>query len=277
MSRRKNKRNGFTLLELQIASVLLVLILVVTGVIFYFGLASIRYLHDALKVYTSATNAMKVITHEVMQSNCYGDDIGANFSPGDNSFYGAVQSYIHGLEDVWSSANPPAGSGLNGTDSMAALIFTPIMTTDPPSQWPPVGVANSQDDGIFLRQAPPSSSERAEASMIAGEFGEHDSVMIYLNDDGRGVGTFELMILRADATPAWPTGADLIIAEKITELRFYPVAYNCVGVTIAVRGDAVGFLGGGDLDRVAEIRLSKVITLRCAPDEPVLQDAGGLW
>ena len=76
---RRNK--GFTLMELQMSAVLMVVILIATGIIFYFSLAAIRYLHDASVVYANATNAMKAITDEVMRSNCYGHTLGPLYVP----------------------------------------------------------------------------------------------------------------------------------------------------------------------------------------------------
>ena len=99
------KKRGFTLLELQMASVLMIVVLIATGVIFYFALASIRYLHDAAMVFSNANSAIKALTGEIIVSNCYGNAQGGgpDFKPvygSGTDLYLRQTSQIHGAATI---------------------------------------------------------------------------------------------------------------------------------------------------------------------------------
>ena len=119
-----SKKRGFTLLELQMASVLMIVVLIATGVIFYFALASIRFIHDAAMVYSNANAAMKTLTNEIMVSNCWGNGQGGGFATPQYSFYG-IDGYVHGIEQDIIGSGTEANFGFGwmptyggGTDAL---------------------------------------------------------------------------------------------------------------------------------------------------------------
>ncbi len=254
------KRNkGFTLLEVQISALIMVIVLIASGVIFYFALSSIRYLHDAFAVYTNATTAMKVITNEVMVSNCYGSNNGGpGYVPDVDSFYGAA-GYIQ---------VGPAVSGQNAHDSFV--------------QMPSLGGVNDRvvtaigGTGLFLRQVTPPSDIRSDRSDSPGDFPWHEEVRIYRQNIG---GRPKLVIERFD--PNSPGGAStviapLVLADNVTMFDFEPIAYNMVHVFLTVEGDVIDpdpAAGGAALH---SLTLSKAITLRCAPSVTPIPD-GVSW
>ncbi|MCG2712192.1 MAG: type II secretion system GspH family protein [Candidatus Omnitrophica bacterium] len=236
------KKRGFTLLELQMASILMVVVLIATGVIFYFALASIRYLHDAFTVYSSASAAMKAITDEVMVSNCYGNDLGGPLSTPDFSFYG-FNGYIHGIEqDDPTSAPAP----LSGEEAQNSLLWMPRFSA-------------IDNDNLYLRQ----SSQEAVPD-VAGDFPFHASLVFYLATDPV-TGISGLYVDRQDASAAipMPMGGTLV-APYVTAFDFEEIDYNCLSVRITVQGPVV-YPGSGAI--VHEVVLGKMITLRCAPNK----------
>ncbi|MBU4479369.1 MAG: hypothetical protein KKH34_09850 [Candidatus Omnitrophica bacterium] len=233
---KKNKK-AFTLLELQIASLMMVLVLVATGVIFYYTLAIVRYMHDAFEVFYNANAAIKVFQDEVMVANCYGSRAGGGTPP-----------YV------------PAANSYYGTNGPAFNAY----------QWMPTlnGLAAEWTDALFLRSAVQTSTERGELSPPAGDFNNHECVVIYR---WTGLGEINtLQVARQTGGAAAAAGGGLIVARHVTDLRFRPIAYNCLAIRVTVTGtvpnpmhDPLIPATGGP--RVYSITLSKMITLRCAP------------
>ena len=241
------KRNkGFTLLELQIASLVMVVVLVATGVIFYFALASIRYLHDAFTVYTNATTAMKIITQEAMLSNCYGSSALGNpgYTANPDSFYG-VSGYIQ---------EGPAGT-VSGEEALYAYMTMPSLGGSNAM----VSTDGSYMSGLYLRQVTQASSQRGDVSNAAGDFPWHETVQIY-RDDTVEPGKIKLMIERYD--PQSTTTTTQVIADNVTRFDFQPIAYNMLHVFLTVEGTVPDPWGSGTMH---SLTLSKAITLRCAP------------
>lgn len=253
------RSNAFTLIELQIASMLMIVVLVATGVIFYFALASIRYMHDAFVVYANATSAIKAVSDEVMLSNCYGSVQGADVSipqPAD-SFYASMGGYVHGM--MTDGSAPPGGYaalGLSGQTAYDSLMFMPDYSA---------GGGNV----LYLRQATQVSAPMGTTvPAVAGDFPAHDSIAFYLADVG-GVSTLQLAHqVGGGSVGSGGGGGDLRVAEYVTAFGFSPVSYNCLTVFLTVTGTVPSPLGG----EVHVVNLTKVITLRCAPArEPWLE------
>ncbi|MFH1063000.1 MAG: hypothetical protein V1747_08995 [Candidatus Omnitrophota bacterium] len=241
------KNQGFTLLEVQISAMLMIVVLIATGVIFYFALASIRYMHDAFAVYTNATTAMKLITDEVMRSNCYGSAQGPGAANPPFSFYGPG-GYIH-------------QGGVSGEEAINAYFLMPTLVGSNAL----VVSGTSWGTGFFLRQATQASTIRAEAADVAGDFPAHEIVQIYRQWDVSA--TMLQLVVDREATGAQ------IIANNVTQFDFQPIAYNAVHVILTVEGTILDPLGGGIRH---SITLSKQITLRCAPSLPPIPD-GVSW
>lgn len=224
------QKNGLTLIELQISALLMIFILVATGVIFYFALVSILYIQDAFSVYYNANTAMKLITQEVMRSNCYGS------AQNRSGAIPAADTY-HILDHggVWSEM-PTLGGNL-GERSCTTTLGT----------------------GLYLRQATQAASITGTVSDVAGDFSAHEIACIFLDDVNR-----ELRIARNVGIYAPVQGDGFLVATDLTEFVFVPVSYNCVAVRIIAEGRANPWTGD-----INNIRLSKLITLRCAPGEPL--------
>ncbi|MBU1044660.1 MAG: hypothetical protein KJ915_09735 [Candidatus Omnitrophica bacterium] len=248
---------GFTLIEVQISAMLMVVVLVATGVIFYFSLATIRYMQDAFSVYTNASTAMNLITNEVIRSNCYGSWTAPAHAQPVGSFYGA-----NGYQQELS----PGVFGLDAANSYNADM-------------PTLGDSNAMNvcdmtvgTGLFLRQATQASFIRGDLSDVAGDFPSHEKVQIY------GENYFDpewtrnrLMIDRNDGNPPQA------IADNLIQFDFQPIAYNCVHVLLTVEGMVDDPMAGVGVRR-HRITLSKQITLRCAPSvTPIPGPTGTTW
>ena len=246
------KSKGFTLLEVQIAAMLMIVVLIATGVIFYFSLASIRYMHDVFVVYANATTAMKLITNEVMVSNCYGSFQGPSFINEADSFYG-INGYKHEY-----------ASGAFGSEAMNSYISMPTLG----------GVNNvvitgqTMGTGLLLRQATQASSIRGELADVAGDFPNHEIVEIYRQWN------FDPEWTRLQLVIARTGGADQVVADGVTRFDFEPIAYNAVHVILTVEGTILDPLTAANIRH--SITLSKQITLRCAPSRPPIPD-GVSW
>jgi hypothetical protein len=245
------KRNqGFTLLEVQISAMLMIVVLIATGVIFYFALASIRYMHDAFTVYTNATTAMKLITDEVMRSNCYGSGQNPGYVPAADSFYGSggytQAGGISGTSADTVYNEMPTLGGSNNTVSSSSASF---------------GVLT----GLFLRQARQASFIRGDVASVAGDFPDHEILNIYLNWNPMST-ALQLLIDRG-------SGGAQVIADNVTQFDFTPIAYNSLNVVLTVEGTVLDPIGGGVKH---SLTLSKQITLRCAPSVTPIPD-GDTW
>ena len=224
------KKRGFTLLELQMASVLMIVVLIATGVIFYFALASIRYIHDAAMVYSNASSAMKTLTREIMVSNCWGNGQGVGFATPRFSFFG-VDGYIHGIST--DGVTIPGGMELSGQEVGNAN-----------GQMPTYG-AGAGD--LFLRQVAQEGNPA-----VAGDFPAHSIVRIFRQN----IGVLDELAVDVD-NPA----RQYVVAHHITDFTFQPIAYNCVAVQVTATGDVLDPIG----QNVYQVTLGKMITLRCAP------------
>jgi hypothetical protein len=233
------KNQGFTLLEVQISAMLMIVVLIATGVIFYFSLASIRYMHDAFVVYTNATTAMKLITNEVMVANCYGSGKAPLAANPVYSFYGP-SGYVH------------AGGG--GQEAINSYIDMPTLNGSNALVSSGIGWGNNS---LYLRQATQSSTIRGDVADIAGDFPEHEIVQIYRDLDGTG--TIQQLVIERELAGTTTTQ---VIADNVTQFDFQPIAYNSVHVLLTVDGTVLDPIGGGQRH---SITLSKQITLRCAP------------
>jgi hypothetical protein len=249
-------KKAFTLIELQIASILMIIVLIATGVIFYFALASLRYMHDAFVVYANATSAIKAISDEVMVSNCYGSAQDASGSiPQPGSSFWAVDGYIHG--SLPDGSPPPGGYaalGLSGMNAFNALSYMPDYSA---------GGGNV----LYLRQATQVSAPMGTtAPSVAGDFPSHDSVAFYLSVNTNGISELQLEHIVGGGYLV-TSGSDQVVAEHVTAFGFSPVSYNCLTVFLTVTGTMPSPLGGD----VHQVNVTKVITLRCAPaSEPWL-------
>ncbi len=235
----KFNKNGFTLIELQMASLLMVVVLIATGVIFYFSLASIRYIHDAAMVYSNANTAMKTLTDEIMVSNCWGYDVWPSFATPRYSFYGN-DGYVHGMQQDDDSI---------GTAAIASLQFMPVY-----------GPIDSSTNVLYLRQAPQGHG----IPSTAGDFPNHDNMAIFTVTNAAGIGEMHVSV----ANLAKPNvNAGTIVAHHITNFDFQPIAYNCVAVRVTVTGTVLDPLdpSGTGTDPYYEVTLGKMVTLRCAP------------
>ncbi len=238
----RSKKKGFTLLELQMASVLMIVVLIATGVIFYFCLASIRYIHDAFMVYSNANAAMKTLTHEIMVSNCYGNAQGVSFPTPRFSFYG-LDGYIHGIST--DGVTVPAGRGLSGVEASAAIPWMPAY--------------GGGSNVIYLRQP----SQVSGRPTVAGDFPNHDAVAIYIeNNSFTGISEMYVEVASPGGFLAAMGGVGHKVADHITDLSFTPIAYNCVAVSVTATGNVKDPTGASD---VYQVTLGKMITLRCAP------------
>ncbi len=236
-----SKKRGFTLLELQMASVLMIVVLIATGVIFYFCLASIRYIHDAFTVYSNAAAAMKTLTNEIMISNCYGNAQGISFPRPQYSFYG-LNGYIHGI--LTDGVTVPAGRGLSGDEAGNTTGWMPVY--------------GGGTGALYLRQAPQSSGNPT----VGGDFPNHDALVIYTEQNAfTGIDEMYVEISSPGGWLAATGGGNYTVAHYITDFRFSPIAYNCVGVSVTATG-TVKDPWGAD---VYQVTLSEMITLRCAP------------
>ncbi|MFH1092869.1 MAG: type II secretion system protein [Candidatus Omnitrophota bacterium] len=233
-------KRGFTLLELQMASVLMIVVLIATGVIFYFSLASIRYIHDAVMVYSNATSAMKTLSDEIMVSNCFGNSQGISFATPNYSFYGP-QGYIHGIDTVTFTV--PGGLGLSGVEAMNATGWMPSY--------------GGGSAAIYLRQAPQTG-----AASIEGDFPSHSALCISTGLNAlTGIGEMYVEVSTPGSVLAPGGGGNYTVAHHITDFSFQPIAYNCVAVSVTATGSVLDPFGAD----VYQVTLGKMITLRCAP------------
>ncbi|MCP4648990.1 MAG: hypothetical protein GY853_02755 [PVC group bacterium] len=224
-----NKRDGFTLVEVQMAALMVVVVLITTGVIFYFALASVRYVRDAYEVYFNAHMAMKVIRAEVIRSNRYGWDQGnpawVDGHPWDNEPYNQV----------------------TGVDATCWSDKLPTLTL--------AGNVNGPESAIFLRQEEPA---------IAGVGGgnpadyEDDAMLVIFQSANNEVRR------NYDASGSNPLGTAVgdgdLVATNVTLLEFRKIAFNCVGVRLRVEGDIASPLGG----TYNVVELNTMLTLHCA-------------
>lgn len=242
----KLKRSGFTLLELQMASILMVVVLIATGVIFYFCLASLRYIHDAAMVYSNANAAIKTLTDEVMVSNCWGNAQGVGFAAPQYSFYG-LMGYIHGIDT--DGVTVPGGRGLSGQEA----FFT--------TGWMPVYGANTTN-ALYLRQP----SQVSGQPTVAGDFPDHDAMVIFLNVNAvTGINELNVDVSSPGGLVNAVGAGQYTVAHHVTAFDFQPVAYNCVAVSVTVTGTVPDPLGASPSGQFYEVTLGKMITLRCAP------------
>lgn len=239
-------------MEVQISAMLMIVVLIATGVIFYFSLASIRYMHDAFVVYTNATTAMKLITNEVMVANCFGSARGPGAINPQFSFYGP-SGYVH-----------PGGGG---SDAFSCYLDMPTLGGSNAIVVTPIGWGN----GLFLRQATQASTIRGDAADIAGDFPEHEIVQIYRDLDG--LGTIEQLVIERELAGTTTTQ---VIANNVTQFDFQPIAYNAVHVLLTVQGTVLDPMGATGTESRHSITLSKQITLRCAPSVTPIPD-GDTW
>lgn len=250
-----NQKRGFTLIELQMAGLAMSAVLVATGVMFYFALGAIRYLNDAYTVFANANAAVKAFTNEVMVANCYGRDQTPTFATPQYSFYGA-QGYVH--------------SGGTGTEASNAFNGMPTLQNSNAS-W-------TLDDGsgrLYLRLT-------RTIPTVAGDFPEHDIVVFYRLVDANGVG--KLLVERGTGSQVVnPVGAiddRNVVAEYISAVTIFPVAYNCLVVRVTCTGTIPAPIGtGGEgSGRVYQVTLTNAIALHCAPTRPPSAvNAGDLW
>ncbi|MBU1088185.1 MAG: hypothetical protein KKD05_11805 [Candidatus Omnitrophica bacterium] len=239
------KRNqGFTLLEVQISAMLMIVVLIATGVIFYFSLASIRYMQDAFDVYTNATTAMNLITNEVIRSNCYGSAQGPGYVAVPGSFYGA-NGYQHVL----------AGGALGAS---ADSVYVDMPTLNDSNAMVVSGFGSG--NGLYLRQATQASSSSGVAADVAGDFPSHEIVEIYRQWFFGPPNKIQLIVDRTDPVLGSSIQA---IADNVIQFDFKPIAYNCVHVILTLEGKVDDPMAAGV--KRHRITLSKLITLRCAP------------
>ncbi|MCK4993622.1 MAG: hypothetical protein KAS13_01075 [Candidatus Omnitrophica bacterium] len=247
------KKSGFTLLELQMASILMTVVLIATGVIFYFSLASIRYIHDAAMVYSNANTAMQTLTREIMVSNCWGNAQGVGFATPQYSFYG-LDGYYPGIEqDV-------IGGSTAAMNSVA---------------WMPVYGAITAAEQLFLRQPPQQGSIGGNPDTVAGDFSNHDALAIFRLDNADGIGELHVSVAQGGGFPDITAG-DYIAAHHITNFDFQPISYNCVAVRITATGTVPDPIGASLSGQFFEVTLGKMITLRCAPTKKPWLNVGEL-
>ncbi|MFH2137830.1 MAG: hypothetical protein ABII88_04925 [Candidatus Omnitrophota bacterium] len=225
-----SKKNGFTLVEVQVSALLMVVVLLATGVIFYFALATMRYIQDAYQVYMNAHTAMKVITREVMISNRYG--------------------WID--TPTWVIA-PPNGTpyGVGGDDQGCLGFLVPSLTR---------GGIDPLVDGspaIYLRQ-----EITANAGALLSEY--NDDAMTCISLDA-GTNTIWLDTTQASGGGGGAgEGAGVVIANNVTLLEFRKIAFNCVAVRLRVEGTAASPLPAGGDTQYNTLELNTIVTLRCA-------------
>lgn len=248
----KLKKRGFTLLELQMASILMIVVLIATGVIFYFSLASIRYIHDATMVYSNANAAIQTLTKEIMVSNCWGNAQGVAFATPRYSFYG-IDGYIHGIET--DGVTVPGGRDLSGQEASFTTGWMPVYGAD-------------INDQLFLRQPPQGGSLGGNPATVAGDFPDHDAMVIYLTANAlTGINELNVEVSSPGGMLNAVGAGNYTAAHHITDFDFQPIAYNCVAVSVTATGtvpDPIVIIGVAP-GQYFEVTLGKMITLRSAP------------
>ncbi len=245
--------SGLTLIELQIAAILLTVVLVATGVAFYFALGTIRYIQDAFEVHMNAHTAIKVITREVVIANRYG------WSP---------------LPSTPATDGPydPIGSGQPWSE-FACIANGRYVTLD-------VGASVFQDAAaiVYLRQDVPPISWLGVGDTTPHRYWDDDVTVFYLSQPPGWVAgdPFELRIVKfpGGATPtnaigAIANGTGELIATNITNLTFNKHDFNHLGVQVTVQGDIADPLSA---EQYNEITLRTRINLHSAParaSEPI--------
>ena len=242
------------------AGLAMMVVLVASGVIFYFALATIRYLNDAYLVFANANSAMKAITKQVMMSNCYGRAQGPAYADVAHGFYGPSGSYVH------------VGTGSSGTGANTAFPWMPTLQSNT-AAW------ELSATPLYLRQTREERSLSGETPTLAGDFPSHDIVCFYRwQDPQRGV--WKLACHRESPgtfTGIMPPADNEMVAEYIENVTVCPVAYNCLSIRLTCRGTIPKPVAGGG-PQVYEVTLTNAVTLRCAPAiSPMSVYAGGLW
>ena len=244
------RKNGFTLIEVQIASVLVAVILVATGVVFHFALASMRYMQDAYEVYWNAHIAMKVISTEVMRANRYG------WSQGNPIWLDSV-GVPHPVQDM-------EPYGINMPDNPCVATLLPTLRDQYNG-----GTYTNTSSALYLRQERLPLTLEGNISGNPQDYRDDELVLLYWddplgpNDEPRQLKMQMDRALVAGASPLNLDGTGDIIASNIAFLQFTKIAFNCIGVRLRVEGRIPSPLGG----RMNQIELNTMVTLRCAAAE----------
>lgn len=124
------RQAGMTLVELQIASVLMGFILVALGVALVTVLNAVRVLNDAHTVYWNALAAMKSLHVEIMRSNRYGWIDSLPYAVPDESVYGAASPTNENTAPLLSLSGSNQGTELYLRADIQD-ITTGVLLTDP--------------------------------------------------------------------------------------------------------------------------------------------------
>lgn len=246
------KKNGFTLVEVQIASLLVTIILVATGVIFFFALSSMRYMQDSYETYWNAHIAMKVISKQIMLANRYGWSQGVPNWIDENGIVRPLELEPYGI-----------GDGTTFPQDVACINFLLPTLRDQNNG----GAYSNTSTAIYLRQERPPLSFEGNISGNPQDYRDDIIVLLYWWDPGNNP-SFEprQLLMKEDRNTnvgGNPIGLDAggqVIASNIAFLQFEKIAFNCVGIRLRVEGRVPSPLGG----RMNQLELNTVVTLRCA-------------
>jgi len=249
---KKRKKAGFTLIELQVGAVMMVVVLLAGGVIFYFALNCMRFIQDAYEVYWNAQNAMKIIQQEVMRANRYGWQQEPDWSRdinGVNSLYGSgVNAPYIDYPDVWFAMPTLGGSPSSpATNNLASNVNDPVQ--------------------LYLRQDSQTSSLQS-AEYAGGGFAgsawtyaDDEITLLYHTFTESLDGTGELRVERPGINAIAQVMNGVLVASGVTDLEFRRIAFNALAVELQVTGSMVSPLGG----QYNQIHIYTVVNLRCAP------------
>lgn len=231
MMNRTNRQNGFTLVELQIGAVIMMVLLVATGVIFYFALNSLRFMQDAFMVYSNAQAAMKAISQEVMRANRYGWTQGPSWDPPAGSVYGA------------------------GGPDQSAFVFMPTLETFEKS-------SDSTADPIclYLRQDQQPHFLGPAVDPQADDY-DDDQITLIQYYSGTGLGGGEIRIQEGTGAIAANPVAGFVVARNVTKLDFRKIRFNALMVELEVTGKILEPLS----NEYTVAKVYTVLNLRCAP------------
>ncbi|MCM8812578.1 MAG: hypothetical protein NC924_01415 [Candidatus Omnitrophica bacterium] len=222
-------RRGMTLVELQLAATMIAVVLMLSGTMFYFGLALLRYLYDGFETYSNALAVAKAIHLEGMVANRYG----WRQSPAWNS-------------NFFDEAGSIGGSvyGTTGIDTNAWLYLPTLLN--------PGGGGGYQNDSpqIVFRQ-PAGNPLVYNDDVFVGIF--------------RDAANGDVWIERANAQNflGLNPGSDVLIGQGVVSLLFHKRSFNSFNFEVHARGAVVDPLAAGQ--QYNQIVLRSAVTLRCAP------------
>ncbi|MBU0634572.1 MAG: hypothetical protein KKB82_02655 [Candidatus Omnitrophica bacterium] len=239
MINKHNRQKGLTLIELQIGAVIMMVLLVATGVIFYFALNSLRFMQDAFTVYSNAQSAMKAISQEVMKANRYGWVQGPTWSPPANSVYSA------------------GGTDLSAFPDMPTL-GTEIISSSWWGGYDPVC--------LYLRQDEQPDFLGPAVDPQADDYTDDQITLIQYHSS-----TGEIRIESAIGPIAPNQSAGFVVARNVSKLDFRKISFNALMVELEVTGKVLEPVSG----EYTVAKIYTVLNLRCAPADTCEPWAGG--